>query len=380
MSEAKPRLGFITSLTGAILTVINGLYVGINMQPIVILTSRAESLDEIMKSQHFWGRISFGVPGLIKGLWAWFWMIFPIIMLILTFIIYKKPRSYRTLGLIISTCAALSSPIGGGFYIGAILGFIGGLIYYEWPKPFSETFLGKIFRAMRGETKFFIKICEEPRELNTAVLTLIFIGFISGIGDGLYAYNADLIRKGGTTAFQILLEGHILWNEIVLFSAISIVGMMIVKWLILSTCIYWIGGKLVGLETSYDKVLRAVGFTLTPEVIMFFMPLLFANEPTLTFNWPMMLYFTSRAWVFICLIIAIKQIFDFSSTRAFGVALLGGTIYWIIYHMFIAPTLNVPGFRINLSMPGSSIALLTLIGFISLVATATGVFSRERIA
>ncbi|MBS7636085.1 hypothetical protein KEJ37_01865 [Candidatus Bathyarchaeota archaeon] len=379
MDEAKPRSGLILSLIGSILTIFNGAYVAITKRPIIILTSEVKSLDEIMNSKNFWGRISFGAPGLIGGFWAWFWMIFPILMTILTVIIYSKPRRYRTFGIILSICAALSLPIGGGFYIGSILGFIGGLTYYESPKPFSETFFGKIFKAARVESKFFARICEEPRELNTAALTVIFIGFLSGIGNGLYAYNADLIRKGGTIAFQILYDGHIFWNEIVLFSAISIVGMMMIKWLILSICIYWVGVKLVGLTSTYDKPLRGVAFALVPEVIMFFMPLIFANEPALTFNWPMTLYVISRAWVFICLLIAIRQMFEFSLTRAFGVALLGGAMYWIIYHMFIVPTLNVPGFRINLSMPDSSIALLTIIGFISLIATATGVFSRKQI-
>ncbi|MEM2798877.1 MAG: hypothetical protein QW670_03685 [Candidatus Bathyarchaeia archaeon] len=379
MSEIKPSSAFILSLIGSILTIINGLWIAIINQPIIISTSKASSLDEIMNSEHFWGRIAFGIPGLLKGLWIYFWIIFSFLMLILTFIIYRKPRRYRIYGLLVAIFALFSLPIGGGFYIGTIFGFIGGLNYLEWPKSLGETFLGRIFRAARGETKFFGKVYEEPEILNIAVLELIFIGFLSGIGNGLYVYNADIIKNGGSLAFQILSEGYILWNEMVLFSAISMIGVMILKWLILSTCIYWIGAKLIGLTSSYDKVSRVVAFAFVPEIIMVFMPLIFSNEPALSFNWPIGLYAISRLWMFACLLVAIKQMFDFSTMRAFGVALFGGTIYWMIYHMFIVPTLNVPGFRINISMPESSTALLVLIGLISLVATAAGIFSRRQV-
>lgn len=378
MNNVKTSLTFVTSTVSSVLAIINGLWIAIIDKPVIITTFNATSLDEIINSKNFWGRIVFGIPGIIGGLWTYFWIIFAVLMLLCAFSIYRKPRLHKKYSFLITLFALLTLPIGGGFYIGAILGFVGGLVGREWPKSFSETFLGNVFQAAMGRPKFYVSICEKSETLSNAALTVIFIGALSGFGNTLYTYNVDIIRKGESLASQILLQGYVLWNEIVLLSALSMVGMMMIKWLILSLCVYWIGAKLVGLSSSYDKVLRVVAFAYVPEIITVFMPLMFSNDPTLTFNWPVGFYVITRIWVFLCLLVAIQQVFDFSLTRAFGVALFGGAIYWLIYHVFMAPTLNVPGFRINISMPESSLTVLTLVSLATLIATALGIFSRKQ--
>jgi hypothetical protein len=380
MAQSKFSFTFITALASSILSIINGLLIAIIDKPIYIATFPANSSDEIIGSKYFWGRVVFGMPSIAGGLWTYFWMIFAILILFCALTIYRKPRSHKTYGFLITLLSLLTLPIGGGFYIGAALGFIGGIAAYEWPKPFNETFLGNIFSAARIRSKFYASIGEKPEALSVAALTLIFIGALSGIGNGLYAYNVHAIKAGGDMASKILLEGYVFWNEIALFSMFSIIGMTVIKWLILSLCVYWIGAKLVNLSTSYDKVLRTVAYIYAPEAIMVFLPLIFSNEPTLTFYWPVGLYLITRIWIFICLLTAIRQIFDFSLRRALGVAIFGGVVYWVIYHVILVPTLNVPGFRLDISIPQSSIAILTLIGLAILISTILGVFSKKQIS
>jgi len=380
MAQLKFSFTFITALTSSVLSIINGLLIAITDKPIYISTFQANSLDDIIGAKHFWGRVVFGAPGITGGLWTYFWIFFAVLILFCALVVYRKPRSHKTYGFLIALLSLLTLPIGGGFYIGAILGFIGGIAACEWPKPFSETFLGNIFSAARVKSKFYASVREKPEAISIAALTLIFVGALSGIGNGLYAYNVHAIKAGGDMASKILLEGYVFWNEIVLFSMFSIIGMTVIKWLILSLCIYWIGAKLVNLSSSYDKVLRTVAFTYSPESMMVFLPLIFSNEPTLTFYWPVGLYLITRIWIFICLLTAIQQTFDFSLRRSLGVAIFGGVIYWLIYHVFLVPALNVPGFRLDISIPESSIAILTLIGLAILISTMLGVFSKKQIS
>jgi len=381
MSETGNSFTFFTTVISAIMAIINGIFIVNANRAIVIVFSsfQASTVDEVINATSFWGRIVFGVPGIVEGSWSYFWLIFPLLMLVVAYLIYRKPRASRTYGPLIGVLSVLTLPIGGGFYLGAILGFVGGIVGYEWPKKFGETLLGKIFRALIRQPRFYTKISEDPKSLSDTAFAVILIGLVSGLGNGLYAYNADLIRKGGTLAQKILLDGNVYFNEVVLITSISFVGVMLLKWLILSLSVYWIGVKLVGITSSYDTILRTTGFAYAPEILMIFLPAMFSNDPTLTFNWPLGLYIITRAWTFICLLVAIKQTFDFPFGRTLGVAILAGVIYWTIYHIIIVPALNIPGIKITLSMPESSLAILTLMGLATLISAGLGVFSTKRI-
>lgn len=380
MSETQTNFTFFTTVISAIMAAINGILIANANGAIVIVFSsfQANTVDEVINATSFWGRIVLGVPGIVEGSWAYFWLIFPFLMLVIAYLIYRKPRANRTFGILIAVLSILTLPIGGGFYLGAILGFVGGIAGYEWPKKFGETLLGKIFRAAIRQPKFYTKICEDPKSLSDTALAVIIIGLISGLGNGLYTYNAYLIKKGGVLAQKILLGGSLYFNEVVLITSISFVGVMLLKWLILSLSVYWIGAKLVGTNFSYDTILRTTGFAFAPEIFMVVLPVMFSNEPTLTFNWPLGLYILTRVWTFLCLLVAIRQTFDFSFGRTFGVAILAGAIYWIIYHIILAPALNIPGIRLTLAMPESSLAILTLFGLTTLISVGLKVFSTKR--
>jgi len=377
MKDKQFTTTFILTLIGSILIVINALCIAINGAPLIFSFFQASSVEEVMEAKIFWCRIVFGVPGLVEGYWTAFWLIFTLAMFLYTGLLYKKPRKHKNYAIPITICSLLSLPIGGGFYIGAILSFIGGIAGMEWPKPFKETFFGKMLSATFLRSEFFSVVGENPKAIRTASFVVILASILSGIGTGLYTYNVDLIKMGGDKAFGILLQGHVILHNTVIMTSISFIGIAVVKWLLLSIAIYGIGAKITGVPSSYDKITRMIAFAYVPESLLMFLPVMFSNEPALSFHWPIGLYIVSRIWIFAALVIAITQAFDYPKRKALGVAILGGTIYWVIYHMFVIPTLEIPGVRIAISMPDSSLLVLVLVSVASIIAMLLGVFSKK---
>lgn len=377
MKDKQFTATFIFTLIGSILIIINALWIATSGAPLIFSSSQASTVEEVMKAKSFWGRIVFGVPGLVEGHWTLFWLLFTVVMLSCAGLLYKKPRKHKEYALPIAICSLFSLPIGGGFYIGAILGFIGGIAGMEWPKPFKETFFGKISSAAFLKSEFYSVIRDNPKTIGTAAFVLILVGVLSGIGNGLYAYNVDLIKMGKDAAYRIMLQGYVMWDQTAIVTTIAFIGIALVKWLLLSIAIYAIGAKITGFSSSYDKIARMVAFAYVPEGLLMFLPVIFSNEPALSFNWPLGLYVASRLWIFAALVIAITQAFDYSKRKAVGVAILGGTIYWVIYHIFIIPTLGVPGVRIEILMSGSPSAILVLMSVAFIIATLLGIFSKE---
>lgn len=377
MLERKFRLAFILPLIGSILIVINGIWIAINGKAIAFSAFEATSVEQIMTARTFWGRIAFGLPGIIEGAWTPFWLIFAVIMLICTFIIYRNPRKEKTYGVLIAALSVLSIPIGGGFYIGAIFGFIGGITGVQRSKPFRETVFGRFIRAAILDSKIYIMLRDNPDTIQTAAFTVLLVGFLSGIGNGLYAYNVSLIKKGGAPASKILLEGYLFWNDTVMMTTLALIGMIVIRWLLLSATIYGVGAKLTGISSDYGKVARAVAFAFVPEALLVLLPLMFSNEPTLSFNWPIGLYIIIQIWIFLGVIIGITQAFNLHKRKALGIIILGGTIYWLIYQIFIVSTLNVPGVKIEIAMPESSLAILVVVGIATLLSALFGTFSKR---
>lgn len=376
MKERKFGFTFIIIVLSVLLITINGVWLTINKKPIIISSFPANSVEEILDSEAFWGRIAFGFSGVVEN-FAILWIIPVILMSLCAFKIHKHPRSQKIYGFLVPIFAILALPFGGGFYIGTIIGFIAGIAGVEWPKPFKETFFGYIASAARLNSKFFSAVAGSSNLLNKGALTVALVGLLTGIGSGLYSYNANLIKQEETAANQILMNGQVMWHQTVAITAISLIMVTLVKWLILSGCIYWIGAKLTGLQSTYSTVAQTLAFCYVPVVLEAFMPLVFSNEPVLSFAWPVGLYTISRLLFLIALVTAIGKIFDLTRKKALGVALFSGSIYWIIVHTIIIPAYNVPGVHIILSLPNSSPAILFAGGIIAIVSVMLGVFSKK---
>jgi hypothetical protein len=391
----KPSFMVVTSIIASVLMIINGVLIATSGKPIILTVSsfqvnttvvgnvtrevfESNATRQVMNATSFWGRIVFGTTGLTAAWQTGFWLLLAIIILVCALAVYRKPKNHRKFSPLVGILSLLTLPSGGGFYLGTILGLVAAMVGYEWPKPFGETFFGKIFRAGTLDSRFYSTIGENVDAISGAALTVILVGFLSGLGNGLYAYNVNLLNQGGHAAYQILFDGQILWSTEVWVTTLSLIGMTLIKWLILSLAIYWVGARIVGIPSSYDKIARMVAFAYVPESLMIFLPALFSNPPTLTFNWPMALYIITTLWVFIAVLISVAAGFEMSRMRALAVAIFGGAVYWVTYYIFIVPTLNVPGVKIDIAMPGSSATILAALGLAAILSTILGLFSRKQ--
>lgn len=377
MPNTQSSYTFILTLTGSVLIITNGLFIALNATPLTLSSFPVGSVEEVMGAKDFWGRVVFGVPGLVEGLWTLFWLAFAVLMLLSAYAIYLKPRRQKRYAPLIMISSLLCIPIGGGFYLGTILGFLGGASGMEWPKSFKETFFGKMIRAALLNSKLYAKICDDPQTLKNGAYLVLLVSILSGIGNGLYTYNVYLITKGGDSASNILLKGQVIWGDTPLLITSALIGVTVLEWLILSLAIYLVGAKLSGTTSEYDKVARVVAFAYVPVSLQVFLPLMFSNEPALSINWPLGLYLLSRLWVVAALVVATAQMFDFTTMRSLGVVILGGMTYWLIDNLWIIPTLKVPGIQFGLSLAESSLAILLMISTAAVIATLLGVFTRK---
>ena len=370
---------FFLSLVGAVLILANGLWIVVNGGPIVLSSYPALSITDISEDA-FWVRISFGIKGLTGGIAALIWLIFGVGMLVSAIRIGTNPRSQKKLGLPIMAFSILTIPIGGGFILGSILGFVGGALGSEWPKPFGTTFLGRMIRAARLDSKLYRTVVEDPGSMRTAAIMIMLINLLSGLGNSLYTYNLSKIKTGTASEVStILLDGIILWSNFSILTALGFIGIALVKWLVLTLAIYIVGVKIMGSSSSFDMIARSSAFAYVPVLLQVFMPVVFSKyDPFLSSTWPMSIFFLTNLWMIVSLVVAVRETLDVTTTKALGVVILGGTMYWLANNIFIIPTLELPGIRLELALPQSLAVLLVLVTLAAVIAIFLGVFTRRK--
>jgi hypothetical protein len=353
-------IAFVFALIGAILVIINGLLIASAGEPIVLTSYPVSSVEDLNATNAgFWGRIALGLPGYVEGWFMIIWLVLAIINLICIIRIYLKQEQNVALASLVFLLFLLSIPIGGGFIVGAVIGIVGSIALMEWPKPFTDTFAGKIIRAAKLDSKFYNLIGENPKELRTAVLTLILVNILSGLGNGLYTLNVDKIRTSisATTSFRILLLGYTYWDFSVIGTSLLFVGIAIVKWLIFSMIVYFAGAKLLGISAEFDQIARVLAFAYVPVCLQVFMPLVLLRPPLLYFEWPFAVVFLTNLWMFTALVVALKETLEVPTSKALGIAILNGAIYWLVNYTFLTPALNVPGIKFMFSPPEIALVL-----------------------
>lgn len=374
MREKTSTLAFQLSLIAAILILINGLWIASARAPIIFSSFPVHKVESLNGSDApIWGRISLGLYGMVEGSLMPIWLILAVINLFSALMLYAKPTEHALWGFLILVCSILSVPIGGGFIIGLILGVIGGAVGYEWPTPAGKTFVGKLVRAARLDSKLFSMIGEETEALKQAALTMILVSILSEFGNALYLYNAENIMTSPSP--QVLLLGRLSWDlPAVVGPTISFIGIALIKWLILSGLIYLVGVKIADGKAELDSIGKVVAFAYTPVCLQVFMPLVFGSEPLLKFQWPLTVFFLTNLWMIIALIIGIKQSLNMALRRAIGVVMLAGTFYWLINSMIITPMLGIPSVQFIIKPPGIIWILTSVSG---ILATLLGVFTRR---
>lgn len=346
--------------------------------PLILSSHPVGNFDTLVGEEaSSWWRISFGLPGLITGVWTPIWILLAVINLFSTLMLYTQPEQHVKWSMVILACSLLSIPAGGGFIIGLILSCVGAAAGLQWPQPFQETFVGKLIRASKMDGGVYKAVENEEQPLFIAAITVFLVSILTGLGYTLYRYNVDKIVDSqlAAEAFQILLGGAIYWDSsMVLGQTVNFIGITLLKWLGLSALIYLVGVKVTGGEAEPYMVARVVALAYAPLCLQVFTPVIFGSEPFAKFTWPLLVFSVTHLWMVAILILGVKQTLDISSRQSLGVVILAGTFYWMMNHLILIPNLNLPGVRIIIE-PQS--LLLTLTSGSAVLATLLGVFTRK---
>jgi hypothetical protein len=124
-SEQKPYAAFILTLVGGTLIFTNGLVFILASRVVsrmleYVINTRGLSLGIVLAANQM--LLSFSVVELVLGAF----IIFASLM------IYYKPTSSAGWGAVVLVLSILSMFVGGGFFIGLILGVIGGSLAIAW--------------------------------------------------------------------------------------------------------------------------------------------------------------------------------------------------------------------------------------------------------
>jgi len=218
MIKLKSNILPIILCTCSLLMIANGLLIAQANAPIVLSSSHATSLTEIwskapLPQNSYWGRMVLGFPGYVENYGSYFWVVWAICILACAVAIYRKPRWSRKLGIWIVAFSLLTMPIGGGFLIGATVAVIAGLVAFEWPKPFDDTWMGGVLQAVTLRSKFFVKLTQNGSFRRVAVIVVIFTAILAGIGTSLYTVNLSRIYPAPSTFLNVdSLHGSYLVN------------------------------------------------------------------------------------------------------------------------------------------------------------------------
>jgi len=366
MKVRTPILAAWLSFIGSLIMLINVLAVAASGSSIVISSNSASRINDILSAKSAgWYRVAFGIKPLVEGPTIIIWLFIAVLNLSLAALMVltpERPKENYSI-LLLSTILLLT---GGGFIIGFVLAAIGCIMSFQWRKTAGETFIGKLLRALRLDPKLF-QLVKKDKELNEAAFVILFVSFLSGLGSGLYLYNADKILHSSTDALRILLYGEVLFDVSVFGLPLMNIGLAMIKWLLLSLIIYLIGSRIVGIkEVDFSDVARTVSYAYTPISLQMFLPILFSTEPILSTIWPLTVTFITNLWMIFALIIAIKVCFEITFTKATGMIMLSGPIYWILVNKFMLPTIfrsSMPGIFMDIN-PVELVIILTSISFI----------------
>ncbi|MGB9778433.1 MAG: hypothetical protein ACPLW8_03420 [Candidatus Bathyarchaeales archaeon] len=362
----------------------------LQVDPNSAYTDRILSIESI-NNTGFWWRITLGLPGLVENGMAYAWISLAVLLLLMGVIIRVKPTRTRSWSIWVVVISLLSTPIGGGFFIGAILGFIAGLAGIHGNTSLEQTFIGRILNVLRLSKKTMAEILNDKRRIQTAVLTIIFVGILSSFGAVLYAYNVNTLYSGSTTSilkstYAILINGAIFIDTSVYFGAISYITISVIKWLILSIILYLAVSRLLTRELSFEAIAAVAAYAYVPELIQTFTPVLFTNEPFLSkgmsigfspipITWPLTLFLISRLWTIVILTIAISNMIEVPKSKAFGITLFSGTIYFFFTYLILYNQVNIPGFIVKFS--ASEVAVLMATSIALIIAILLGALKKE---
>lgn len=116
---------FILSLLGGIFMIIGGTL------PLAFFRAVSYGEEYGHRGWHMMDMMGWGM----MGFFTWFWiigLISGVIVLVAAIMLYSKPRETTLWGVLIIVFSVISLLGAGGFFIGFILGLIGGILALTW--------------------------------------------------------------------------------------------------------------------------------------------------------------------------------------------------------------------------------------------------------
>ena len=180
------------------------------------------------------------------------------------------------------------------------------------PQTFSNNLFDRMIRAARLDVSLYEEVERDTTATSQALTVVILSSICSGIG----------------TALSRALTGHGLGGVGVgmlggLFSSL-------ISWLVWSFITYFVGTKVFGGVASFDELLRTLGFSNSPGVLLFFsfIPILGG-----------FISFAVWIWGLIAMIVAVRQALDFTTGQAILTCVVGfiaALVLLAIVGMFLA--------------------------------------------
>ena len=166
---------------------------------------------------------------------------------------------------------------------------------------FGERFVG----AMKLDEKTFEEVENDPTAMGQAVGVVIISAVAAGIGNMFYGGLTGLV--GGVIG---ALLGYVIWAALV----------------------FVIGTKVMpepNTKADFAETFRVLGFAAAPGIVrvIAFIPIL---------GW--LIGFAVGIWMLIAMVVAVRQVLDYTNTaKAVVVCLIGFIVYWICAFLLVAP-------------------------------------------
>jgi len=173
----------------------------------------------------------------------------------------------------------------------------------------SEKLIDRMIRAAKLDVELYEEVEADESLTPQAIAVVVIAALAGGIGGAL----GTIIGPGGVGAF---------FRALILTPIIAVIGYFI--WAALT---YYIGTRLFQGTADYGEMLRAIGYSYTPQVlsILSFIPCAGA-----------IFSLVGAIWALVAGVIAVRQALDFDTTKAVITCIIGWVAMLILYAIFSA--------------------------------------------
>jgi hypothetical protein len=183
---------------------------------------------------------------------------------------------------------------------------------YTQPKTGSSNLFDRMIRAARLDVSLYEEVERDDTATTQAFIVVILASICSGIGTAI----GTALAGQGVLDIGIGLVGG-------LFSAL-------IGWLVWSVITYFVGTRVFGGTASSGELLRTLGFSDSPGVLLIlsFVPILGG-----------FISFAVWVWGLVAMVVAVRQALDFTTGKAILTCIVGwivALVILVIIGLFVA--------------------------------------------